>query len=626
MFDRYVFKLEGAGRTIVLLALFSAVGAVLAVAQAWALCSMLVSIWSGAGLGSAGDGAGALGLFGGGYLLIFALCFAVRRLVEVARERMLGRFAAARAGGLRERALRRMVEDGARPGGAAGVGTAEGLDLVIEGAERVERYIELSLGKAIEMVVTPLSLLATLLSLDWVSGVIALIGYPVIIVFMVLIGGQAHAVAEERRVDQARLSNHFLDALRGLGTLRMFGRARGHAEAIFQVSERLRGTTMKTLRVATLSAAVLDLCATFALAAVSVMLGFRLVDGQMQLFPALMALVLTPDFFRPIRQFGADYHATLDGKQAFALMRAVADAPARPVAALPDGAWGTDSVLEARDVTVRYGESTRPALDGVSFTVRGFERVGVVGASGSGKSTLMGVLAGFADPASGGLGVSWNVSKNGLFGDGPVFDHSENGSFWDGSISRHSEADAERARGLNAPAWQRQVLYIPQRPYIFHATMAENIAFYRPDAPRDEIERAADAMGLAPLVATLPKGLDTMIGDGAGARRLSGGEAQRVALARAMVDRSRRVLLFDEPTAHLDLETELELKERMLPLMEGRLVIFATHRLHWLYNMDRALVLAHGRLVADGDPRELMASGVVERSLEATEGEVRDDR
>ena len=646
MFDKRVFKLDGAGRTMVLLALCSAAGAVLTALQAWALCSVLVSIWSGAGLGSPGDGASALGLFGGGYLLIFALCFVVRRFAEVARERILGRFAAARAGALRERALRRLVEDGGRPAATGGAGTAAGLDVVIEGAERVERFLELSLGKAVEMVVTPLILLAALFPLDWVSGAIALVGYPVIIVFMVLIGSSAHAVASERRDEQDRLSNHFLDALRGIDTLRMFGRARGHAEAIWQVSERLRGATMRTLRVATLSSAVLDLCATFALAAVSVMLGFRLVDGQMQLFPALMALVLVPDFFRPIRQFGADYHATLDGKQAFSRMLEIADAPARPVAELAGGTWGEGSVLEVHGVSVAYdvtddsgvsvsggavedaasasatgsaaasshpvlGGSSHLALRDISLTLRGCERVAVVGASGSGKSTFMGVLAGFVDPAAGAFEFAW--------GDGAETGVMQAGAgSQPASMAGSHPAPSASLASLNASSWQHQVLYIPQDPYIFHATLAENIAFYAPEAPRGEIEQAAEAMGLGPLLAALPTGLDTVIGDGAGARRLSGGEAQRVALARAMVDRSRRVLLFDEPTAHLDLETELELKQRMLPLMEGRLVVFATHRLHWLYDMDRAIVLAHGRVAAEGDPRELMASGDVALALEAS--------
>lgn len=212
------------------------------------------------------------------------------------------------------------------------------------------------------------------------------------------------------------------------------------------------------------------------------------------------------------------------------------------------------------------------ALCDVAFSVRGFKRIGIVGASGSGKSTLANVLGGFLAPSA-----------------GVVF------------------AAGRRLDDLREPSWQRQVLYIPQDPYLFHATLRENIAFYRPDAADEEVERAVRAMGLEELVAELPEGLGTLVGEGG--RALSGGERQRVALARALLDRSRRVLVFDEPTAHLDIETELELKERMLPLMEGRLVFFATHRLHWTHDMDAVIVMEGGRAVEFGAPRALAAQG-----------------
>lgn len=648
MFDSSVFKLPGAGRTAVLLALLSLAGALVAVIQAWAICTVLAGLWAGEGI------EGKLGL-----LAVFAACFVAARILEAARDWLLKGFAAARAGELRRRALERLLEGRAVAGqGGAGACAAEGTALVIEGAEQVEAYLALALGKAIDLAIIPVVLLVALFVLDPVSAVISLVAFPFIIFYMIMIGRNAHEVAAARQEEQARLSNHFLDALRGLDTLRLFGRARGHAGSIFAVSESLREATMTTLRTAMLSSAILDLFATLALAGVSVMLGFRLIDGWIGLYPALMALVLVPEYFRPVRLFAADYHATLDGKQALARMRALVDAPRRATAEVPAGAWGERSELVARGVTVVYGaapgegaaeadagdgaaavaadagdgdgagaaavvaagvagssDATAPdgtapatpsgatptanpvpsvpspaghrALSDLSLTLTGFERVGVVGASGSGKSTLVSLLAGFLDPAAGSFGLTWNGSAT----------------------------EAPDLPNLLAPSWQRQVLYIPQKPYLFHASIAENIAFYAPDASRADIAAAAEAAGLAELIASLPDGFDTVIGDGAAARELSGGEAQRIALARAWTDRSRRVLLFDEPTAHLDIETELELKERMLPLMAGRLVVFATHRMHWLYEMDRVIVLAGGRVAAEGDPRELLARGVIGESL-----------
>lgn len=226
------------------------------------------------------------------------------------------------------------------------------------------------------------------------------------------------------------------------------------------------------------------------------------------------------------------------------------------------------------------------SLSDVSLSVRGCMKIGIVGLSGSGKSTLLRLLAGFAEPACGSIEV-------------------------DGG---HAD--------LRASGWLSQATYIPQDPYIFHATLRENMAFYRPDASEEDVRKAVDALGLGSLVDSLPDGLDTLIGEGG--RAVSGGQAQRIALARALLDPSRRVLLFDEPTAHLDIETEMELKGRMLPLMEGRLVFFATHRLHWVDDMDMVVVVDGGRVVECGTAVELRArGGAFSRLAEQMKGDAR---
>lgn len=188
--------------------------------------------------------------------------------------------------------------------------------------------------------------------------------------------------------------------------------------------------------------------------------------------------------------------------------------------------------------------------------------------SGSGKSTLINLLSGFLPPKSGKIII-----------------------------------DGQKAATLNIPAWHQQMLYIPQNPYVFTASLRENIAFYTPEASDAEIMKAIHVVSLDELVSELPEGLDTIIGQGK--RVLSGGQAQRIALARAFLDKTRKVMLFDEPTAHLDIETEVDLKKQMLPLMENRLVIFATHRLHWLKEMDYILVMHEGKLVQQGTFDEL---------------------
>ena len=232
-----------------------------------------------------------------------------------------------------------------------------------------------------------------------------------------------------------------------------------------------------------------------------------------------------------------------------------------------DFSWGPRSTLELSGVCHSYDGNQR-ALSDISIVLRGGMRVGLVGLSGAGKSTLASLLAGFIAPSAGGIRL-----------------------------------DGAAVSNLCSQGWRHQVAYIPQTPYIFHATLAQNIAFYRPDATLEQIEDAARAMGLMGLVRDLPQGLHTVIGEAG--RPLSGGESHRVALARAFLDPSRRVLILDEPTAHLDIETEMELKETLLPLFSDRLVVFATHRLHWVDQMDLVLVMESGHLVQSGSPDQL---------------------
>ncbi len=659
MLDKNLFALPGARRMLGALCLLTLLKAAVIVGQAWALATAVDLLRAGS---SVADAAFALAGF-------FA-CFMSRQAVAFFQDGMLERYAGDRVAELRSGMLGRVFAEGPLFVGALGTGNA--VTLALEGAEQVENYLRLVLPKIAGVVIVPLVLLAFAFPFDWVSGLIMLIVFPFIIFYMVLLGKTAKAEADKQHDEFNRLANHFVDTLRGIDTLKLFGRGAAQGESVFAASERLRTATMKTLRTAILSGAVLDLFATFSVAAVAIMLGFRLVDGSIAFFPALLMLILVPEYFKPIREYASDYHASLDGKTALAALLRVSDAPAlRPAgpsgkpsegsatrrsAAQPpascasllqsdeykDGVqtvsalvppacqpaepadaavfsgtaprgddegsrtevrfasaipairgtgealadvtndmdvdslpvWSRASVLEARDVAFDYADHR--ALSGVSFSVRGFSKVAIVGMSGSGKSTLANLLGGFAEPSEGGFLFSW-------------------------------EGEEPRAFDLASDAWRRQVVYIPQDPYIFHATLRENIAFYRPDAGDAAIEGAVEAMGLGELVRQLPQGLDTPIGEGA--RALSGGQAQRIALARAFLDPQRRILIFDEPTAHLDIETELELKERMLPLMEGRLVFFATHRLHWVHDMDAVMVVDGGRLAEFGAPEELLSRG-----------------
>jgi ATP-binding cassette subfamily C protein CydD len=268
----------------------------------------------------------------------------------------------------------------------------------------------------------------------------------------------------------------------------------------------------------------------------------------------------------PIRNFAGDFHATLNGKNAFHRINELIKAPKEPVEELQLSQWSQDDQLTIKDMNFKYEKGSK--IGPISLNIHGYEKVGVIGMSGSGKSTLINLLSGFLTPKNGEITIQ-----------------------------------KQDAKTLNIPNWHKQLIYIPQNPYVFTASLRDNVAFYTPGASDDEIRQAIHVVGLDDLVKELPDGLDTIIGQGK--RVLSGGQAQRIALARAFLDQQRKVMIFDEPTAHLDIETEVDLKKKMLPLMKDHLVIFATHRLHWMKEMDYILVMDHGKLVEQGTFDEL---------------------
>ena len=230
--------------------------------------------------------------------------------------------------------------------------------------------------------------------------------------------------------------------------------------------------------------------------------------------------------------------------------------------------WDENSQLIIKGLAKISTEENRPLLKNINLTITGFKKIGIIGLSGAGKSTLIDILAGFDQPTKG------KISVNGV------------------NLSH-----------LTHRTWQEQINYIPQHPYIFSGTVKENVRFYAPQATDKQIEEAIRLAGLDKLVRDLPQGLAEIIGQGG--RAISGGEEQRIALARALLD-PRPILILDEPTAHLDIETEHDLKERMLPLFEQKLVILATHRLHWMRNMDEIIVLDQGQIVERGTHDELL--------------------
>lgn len=551
MIDKKLIQLPGIKKILMLLAGSAILQAIFIIGQAYGLSMTITHLWNGEGLDNQFK-----------WMVLFFGSFGLRHLMTYLREHVLEEYAYQQAKDLRGQLLRKIFRLG--PQVVQKQGTGSVVTTALDGIDQVEEYLHLILPKMLNMMIIPWILLVAIFLLDWESGVVLLIVFPLIIIFMIILGYAAQSKADKQYKVFQVLSNHFIDSLRGIDTLKFFGISKQYSKSIYTTSERFRKATMSTLKIAILSTFALDFFTTLSVAVVAVLLGLRLINEAIFLFPALTVLILAPEYFLPIRDFSSDYHATLDGKNAMDDVNQILDLPESQDVTIGLPTWSADSRL---DVAMSYSYADKLGAE-VDFSVQGYKKIGIIGMSGSGKSTLINLLSGFLRP--------------------------------DDSQIRFNE---QKITAFDQPQWQEQLIYIPQTPYIFQRSVRENIAFYHPEASDEDILKAIDVTGLTELLNELPEGLDTKLGEGA--RTLSGGQAQRIALARAFLDQERKVLLFDEPTAHLDIETEVELKERMLPLMNNHLVFFATHRLHWLAEMDYLLVMDHGRLVEQGTLEEL---------------------
>lgn len=555
MLDKAVMRLSGIHKIMGLLVGLDVLQAIFIIGQAYFLSRTITGLWQGDTLSVQWPA-----------VCLFLLSYMGRHVITYIKDNRLDHFARRESSQLRKQLLGKLFELGPRIVQEEGTGNV--ITMALDGIGLVENYLHLILSKMINMSIIPWFILAVVFYLDWESGLVLLLVFPLIIIFMIILGFAAQAKADRQYASYQRLSNHFLDSLRGIDTLTFFGISKRYGKSIYRSSEAFRKATMSSLRIGILSTFALDFFSTLSIAIVAVLLGLRLIKGEILLFPALTVLILSPEYFLPVRDFSSDYHATLDGKNVFQAIQKILNRPSHRKAQLELPRWSADSQLVLDNIAIQYGD--KGLLAGTYFAVSGFQKVGIIGMSGSGKTSLINLLSGFLETSAGQIRLGDQVLDN-----------------------------------LDQEAWRQQLLYIPQNPYVFETSLRNNITFYTPDASDQEVWEAIRVVGLEELVTALPDGLDTRIGNGA--RPLSGGQAQRIALARAFLDKNRRVMIFDEPTAHLDIETELELKEKMIPLMENRLVFFATHRLHWLNQMDVILVLEDGHLVEMGDYNSLIA-------------------
>jgi ATP-binding cassette, subfamily C, bacterial CydD len=568
--DPRLFRQAGPARAYLIAAItLGLAGAVLILVQA----DMLSRLLAGAGRGT---GVAALA----GTLAWLGAVLAGRAAAAAGAEAAALRSAAVVKSRLRRRLSAHALTLG--PAWLTGQQAGEITTLATQGLDALDAYFARYLPQLVLAVAVPVAVLARVAAADWLSAVIIAATLPLIPLFAVLIGWHTQAQTRKQWLLLGRLGGHFLDVVAGLPTLKLFGRAKAQADVIEEVTGKHRAATMATLRVAFLSALVLEITAALATALVAVEIGLRLLAGHVSYQTALLVLLLTPEAYLPLRNAGAQFHASTEGTAAARRAFEILDTPplpgqdvpapgtpvsgavsATPVAATPVAAASADANREDivfEGVTVAYPGRSRPALDDVSLTIRPGDYVVVTGASGAGKSSLLAVLLRFATPASG------TVSIGG----------------------------ADLAR-IPADHWRQQIAWVPQQPHLFAATVAGNIALGQPDARRQDVVAAARLAGADEFIRRLDHGYDTVLTEGG--RTLSAGQRQKLALARAFL-RQAPILLLDEPTAHLDSASSRHLLNVIQTGPAGRTVVLVTHQpLPPAARTTRLLALDQGRLI-----------------------------
>ena len=455
------------------------------------------------------------------------------------------------------------------PAYATGERSGELVTTATEGVERLEPYLARYLPQVALSAFVPLLVAAYILPWDLSSAVLLLVTAPMIPLMMVLVGSYAEEHTKRQWLALSRMGAHFLDALQGLTTLKVFGRAAEEKERVAQVSDEFRRRTLKVLRFAFLSGLVLEFMTAAAIALVAVVLGVRLINGAISFEQAFLVLLLTPEFYKPLRELGASRHAGMEGKAAAERIFEILDTPAptrgggRALEPLSGGL-----TVEFSDVRFAYPESEHPALCEVSLALPAGSRTALVGRSGSGKSTLVNVLLRFLDPEDG------TVAANGV----PIGE-------------------------LPVEVWREHVALVPQRPHLFYGSVLENIGLARPRATRSEVEEAAELAGAADFIRRMAHGYDTQVGERG--MRLSGGEAQRLAIARAFL-KDAPLLVLDEPTSSLDPGSEALIRDALERLARGRTALIVAHRLNTARKADRIAVLDEGRVMETGTHAELL--------------------
>lgn len=430
-------------------------------------------------------------------------------------------------------------------------------ETVTKAVDELDPYITRFLPQAIQAVILPVMFLLFVLPAEWRAGIVLLFSAPFIPLFMVLIGHGSQLVHRRLWQKLSFMSNHFLDLVRGLPDLIIFNAIKQQAVAVADISEKYRKASMAVLRIAFLSALALEFFSTAGTAVVAVIVGFRLLWGELSLQHGLFVLLLAPEFYLPLRNLGLAHHARQQGisaaEQIINILNLQPDKISQGTEAVPAG----ELEIIFQQVSYSYN-GQRGGVQQLDLTLPANSITAICGASGAGKTTLARLLAKLLQPDCGKILVN-NIDL----------------------------------QEISTNDWHSQIAWVPQKPYFINASIRENLLFGASHIDDEQVMAALKTANAAQFVSGLPEGLSTVLGGrGAG---LSGGELKRLALARALL-RNTRLLILDEPTAGLDSKSEQQVCRAISQLRQKHTVLLISHRTETLTCADKVWEMAAGKI------------------------------
>ncbi|AXH62248.1 MULTISPECIES: heme ABC transporter permease/ATP-binding protein CydD [Providencia] len=507
--------------------------------------------------------------------MLLICVFVLRAIVTYIRERV-----GFRCGQVVRQEIRTMVLDKLQelgPVWVKGKPAGSWATIILEQIEDMQDYYSRYLPQMYLAGIIPIMILIAIFPFNWAAALILFVTAPLIPIFMALVGLGAADANRRNFIALGRLSGSFLDRLRGLDTLRLFFREKAEIKQIRESTEDFRSRTMEVLRMAFLSSGVLEFFASISIAVVAVYFGFSYL-GEMNfgsyglpvtLFAGFLALILSPEFFQPLRDLGTYYHAKAQAVGAAETLETLLNSEGEQKAQQGTQTLSNEAIyIQAKQLEILSHDGVRLAGP-LDFNIEPQQRIAIVGQSGAGKSSLLNLLLGF-------LPYRGSITINGV-----------------------------ELRELCPDKWRELLGWVGQNPHLPEQTLIENICLGKPNATEAEIKQAIDNAYVSEFLAHLPDGLNTKLGDYAA--RLSVGQAQRVAVTRTLLKPSR-MLLLDEPAASLDSHSEQRVMQTLNQLSSQQTTLLVTHLLEETLDYDQIWVMANGQIIQQGNYTQLSQS------------------